>query len=242
MKISIITPVYNRADFIENCIESVICQNYSDIEYIIIDGGSTDGTVDKAMVYQSKIDFFISEADSSMYDAINKGIKLATGHVIGVLNSDDRLSSPKTISLIAEQFTDPNILGTSGNLRIVEEGQVKNRKLWQVGHDDLVCFGKGTILPHPTVYLRAEIYKNNLYNLEYRYASDFDFLLRITKSFEVKFIDEFIVDFYRHENTITASGLLLDERKEIMSHYRACFARKLYLYARYFFKNKILTK
>ena len=240
MKISIITPVYNRVTFIRDCIESVINQDYDNIEFIVIDGKSNDGTLKVINKYVSKIDILISESDKSMYHAINKGIKLATGDVIGTLNSDDQLSSPDIISKIARLFLDKKVNGIYGNMNIVENDIKKQRKVFQINHKDLVNFGKGTILPFPTVYIRSQVYKTNLFNLDYKYASDIEFLLRVTKSINLKHFDEFIVDFYRHDGTITSSGSLLSERKQIFSKYNSSFMGKIYLYILYFFKNKLL--
>ena len=100
MKISIVTVCYNSAATIERAIQSVLSQSYPDVEYIVIDGGSADGTVDIIKKYQSKIAHFVSEKDGGIYDAMNKGIALATGDVVGILNSDDRYANDNVLSVV----------------------------------------------------------------------------------------------------------------------------------------------
>src|SRR6478752_5627630 len=104
MKISVITVVYNGEAFLEDCIQSVISQSYTDIEYIVIDGGSTDGSLKIIEAYKDHIHYFVSEKDKGMYDALNKGIKVATGDVVGILNADDTLASPNVVQAIADCF------------------------------------------------------------------------------------------------------------------------------------------
>lgn len=94
MKVTIITVVFNGEKYIKDCIDSILYQDYKNIEYVVIDGGSTDGTLSIIESYRSKIHYFISEKDKGMYDALNKGIKAATGDIIGILNADDMLCWP----------------------------------------------------------------------------------------------------------------------------------------------------
>src|SRR5690606_17466796 len=103
-KISIITIVYNRHKCISHCIESVLAQTYNDVEYIVIDGGSTDGTREKIEAYRDHIDHYISEKDEGIFDALNKGIQKATGDVVGILNSDDFYYSPDTLEKVVQAF------------------------------------------------------------------------------------------------------------------------------------------
>jgi glycosyltransferase involved in cell wall biosynthesis len=106
LRISVITVVYNAEDTIARCIDSVISQKYPDIEYIIIDGGSTDNTLQVINQYRSSISHFVSGPDKGIYDAMNKGIKLATGHIIGTLNADDCLADADVLSAVALAFTE----------------------------------------------------------------------------------------------------------------------------------------
>ena len=106
MKISIITPTYNSAPYLQHCIDSIQGQSFSNIEHIIIDGGSTDGTLDIIRKNEQNITAWISESDRGMYDAINKGLKMATGDVVGILNSDDFYATRDALAIIAKTFAE----------------------------------------------------------------------------------------------------------------------------------------
>jgi len=216
-KISIITPCFNSKRYIEATIKSILQQEYSNIEYIIIDGGSTDGTIDIIKKYDKKIAYWISETDRSMYDAINKGLIKASGEIIGILNSDDILFDNKTISYIADSFNKhSNTVGIFGDLITFNEYNKKYRKVFKVSFKSLLISGKGTFLPHPTVYLRKEIYQFFFYDLKYKYAADYDFLLRILKKHQLTYINKPIVKFRVHEESITGKNLLKKEVRIIL--------------------------
>ena len=119
MKVSIITVCLNSVATIEQSFQSVFSQDYPDIELVVVDGASTDGTLDVIHKYSSKIGAFISEPDKGIYDAMNKGIKLATGDVIGIMNSDDFYSSDKIISQVVEALKDSSIDAVYGDVSIV---------------------------------------------------------------------------------------------------------------------------
>src|SRR5215217_2081885 len=120
MKISIITVVYNGEAYLEDCIKSIVEQSYPHIEYIVIDGGSTDGSLAIIEKYKAAISYFVSEKDQGMYDALNKGIKIATGEVVGILNADDMLASPDVIESIANCFHKENPDALFGNLNYID--------------------------------------------------------------------------------------------------------------------------
>lgn len=198
MRITIITVCYNRKATIEKAIKSVLSQNYHDIEYIIIDGNSKDGTKDIIESYKDRISQYISEPDKGMYDAINKGLKLATGDVIGLMHSDDEFYDTKAISRIAARFNhDTTIEGIYGDGVYVtndaEERLVRDR----IGGVFSLKKVKGGWLPlHPTVYLKRSIMeKHGLYNLDFKIASDTEFLLRYLYKHKIKmsYIDKYIV-------------------------------------------------
>jgi len=181
MKISIITTVYNNKQHIEKAILSVLSQTYHDIEYIVIDGGSSDGTVDVIKKYSNKIDKFISEPDKGIYDGLNKGIKLASGDVIGFLHSDDEYYDSKVIEKIAAKFNDDSIDGVYGDLIYVNQKEEIVR-YWKSGEFTPGKLKKGWMPPHPTLFLRKEIYdKYGLFRLDYKIAADYDFMLRVLK-------------------------------------------------------------
>lgn len=195
MKISVITASYNSATTIEDTIKSVLSQNYSDIEYIIIDGGSKDGTLEIINKYKDKISEIVSEPDHGLYDAMNKGIALATGDVIGILNSDDFFAGPDVLSKVANAFT-PEIDLCYGNIRYVDRIDTKKKvRFWRAGEYKKEKLDSGWIMPHPAVFVRKNLYdKFGLFNLEFKIAADYELLLRFLKhDIKVKYIDETLV-------------------------------------------------
>jgi glycosyltransferase len=198
MRITIITVCYNRKATIEKAIKSVLEQNYNDIEYIIIDGNSTDGTKEIIESYRHRISQYISEPDKGMYDAINKGLKLATGDIIGLMHSDDEFYDVNAIRRIVARFEyDKNLDGVYGNGVYVtndsEERLVRDRI---GGIFSLKKVKEGWLPLHPTVYLKKSIIdKYGLYNLDFKIASDTEFLLRYLYKYKIKmgYINAYIV-------------------------------------------------
>ena len=206
MKISLITACYNSAETIGTAIESVLSQKGVDVEYIVVDGGSKDGTVDIIKEYADKTlnsqlltpNFtfrWLSESDKGMYDAINKGIKMATGDVVGILNADDVLASDETLKRIAEAFENGGVeSGGVGervdcvyaDIRFVREGNsvevLRNAptvrycsaKMWRPW-----MFRFAAMVPHPSFYVRRECFERlGGYSLDYRICADFELELR----------------------------------------------------------------
>ena len=198
MKITIITVCYNRKATIENAILSVLNQNYCNIEYIIVDGNSTDGTKEIIESYRDKINQFISEPDKGMYDAINKGLKIATGDIVGLMHSDDEFYDKNVIDRIIERFnSDSTIDGVYGDGVYVsndkEERLIRDRI---GGVFSLKKIKKGWLPLHPTVYLKKSVIeKNGLYSLDFKIASDTEFLLRYLYKYEINmsYINSYIV-------------------------------------------------
>lgn len=191
MKISIITATYNSATTLEVCMDSVLNQSFKDIEYILVDGNSTDGTLEfiksKAKIHPNIS--WISERDQGIYDALNKGISMATGDVIGFVHSDDYLANDAIIAKIEEKFISENIDGLYGNLHYV---QFKNPEIivrnWQSQAYKKSLLTRGWMPAHPTLFLKSDIYKvNGSFNLDYRIAADYDFILRIFNQPNLKF-------------------------------------------------------
>lgn len=178
LKISLITVVYNAQTSIKRCIESVIAQNYSNIEYIIIDGGSTDGTLQIIEQYKSYISIFLSETDKGIYDAMNKGIKLATGDIVGTLNADDFLADNDVLSDIAEAFEQNKTGIVYGNLDYINPKGAVIRK-WKSGAYRHGLFNWGWMPPHPTFYCRRFLFHDlGAYNLHYGTAADYELMSR----------------------------------------------------------------
>lgn len=178
VKISLVTISYNAEKTIQKCIDSVLSQTYEDVEYIIIDGNSSDGTLDIIHKNASYIDFFKSEPDQGIYEAMNKGILQATGDVIGFLNADDYFDNIHVISELAASFTNNNIDILYADLDYVNSsGKIIRR--WRSGEFDLEKFNWGWMPPHPTFYAKRELYTQfGLYNASYGTAADYELMLR----------------------------------------------------------------
>jgi len=198
MLVSIITICFNRKFTIENAIKSVLEQDYPHIEYIVIDGNSTDGTKEIIQTYANKISKYISEPDQGMYDALNKGLALATGDVIGLMHSDDVFYDRFVVSKIVTAFKNaPHTDGIYGNGIYItndnEERMVRNR----IGGDyDFEKLKSGWLPLHPTVYLKKSIIDQyGVYNLDFKIASDTEFLLRYLYKYKIKmtYVNDYIV-------------------------------------------------
>jgi glycosyltransferase len=197
MKVSIITVSYNSESTIGETINSVINQSYKNIEHIFIDGNSVDGT--KNIIESSTHNkIFISERDKGIYDAMNKGVGLATGEIIGILNSDDIFYDDFVIQKIVDTFLlEQNLDIVYGNLVYVKNNRGKEvvRK-WISTEYFLDFFEEGNVPPHPSVFLKKSVYElAGNFNLNYSLAADYEFLLRIFKkfNFKSKHIDCFLV-------------------------------------------------
>ncbi len=181
MKITIITVCYNSEKTLADCISSVINQSYADVEYILIDGKSTDRTMEIIHSYGSKIDKVISEKDKGMYDAINKGIELATGEMIGVLNSDDMYVDEHVLEEVMQKFKKEETDALYADLNYVD--QVDTEKVvryWQSGIYKKNSFVSGWMPPHPTFFIQKSWYeKHGGYRLDLVSAADYELMLRM---------------------------------------------------------------
>jgi glycosyltransferase involved in cell wall biosynthesis len=180
LKVSIITIVFNKRDTIADAIKSVLQQTYCNIEYIIIDGASTDGTVAIVKQYESKIKHFLTERDGGLYDALNKGINLATGDVIGFLHADDTFYSPESIAKVASAFVKDNTDSVYADLVYVDPNKTdKLVRNWKSGNFNRKKFIYGWMPPHPTFYVKREVYQRlGLYNTDFESAADYELMLR----------------------------------------------------------------
>jgi glycosyltransferase involved in cell wall biosynthesis len=162
-KISLVTVVFNAVSTIADCIESVIGQNFNNIEYIIIDGGSTDGTIQIIEKYRHHLTHFVSEPDKGIYDAMNKGIKLASGNIVGILNSDDCFADNMVL------YGDLDYINASG----------KVIRKWRSGEFTSKSLSLGWMPPHPTFYCKRSLFeKHGPYSLNYGTAADYELMLR----------------------------------------------------------------
>jgi len=188
MKISIITVVYNGETYIKDCIESVISQSYTDIEYIMVDGGSIDQTLSIAEGYRKYIRHLISESDKGLYDAINKGIKLASGEIVGILNADDMLAKNDVIEQVAAAFiNNAQIQGIYGDLNYIKPVSNKIVREWRSNQAGYIDIEKGWMPAHPTLYLKKNLFKSyGGYALDMGTAADYDLILRYFHTHQLK--------------------------------------------------------
>lgn len=189
MKISIITTTYNSASTIKDTLESVNSQNYSIIEHIIVDGGSKDNTLNLVERYGKSVSTVISEPDKGIYDAMNKGIKAATGDVIGMLNSDDFFTSDDIIETVVDNFKNSDIDALYGDIHFVNPDDIsKCVRYYSSAIFKPSLFRFGFMPAHPSFYMKRELYeKHGLYSLDYKIASDYDLLIRYLHREKIKY-------------------------------------------------------
>ena len=223
MKVSIITATYNSEKTLRNTINSVLYQSYKDIEYIVVDGASKDSTLDIVKSYENLFDGrlrYVSEKDSGLYDAMNKGIRMATGDVIGILNSDDFLSQEDAISWVVQALQDSNVDAVYGDIHYVDDADLSkcvryySSKIFRRGLMRL-----GFMPAHPSFYCKTEVYRENgVFDTTFKQAADFELLLRLIycKSIRTKYLP---IDFV----TMRTGGLSTSgfrSHKAIMKDHR----------------------
>lgn len=177
---TILTVVYNGEQTIEDTITSVIGQDYKDIEYIIVDGKSTDKTLDIVNKYSDRITKIISEKDKGIYDAMNKGLSLATGDVIGILNADDVYSNSTIVSSVVNLFLNSNSDAVYGDLVYVDRYNLnKVTRNWKAGLYTRRSFLYGWMPPHPTLFVKKGVYESHgHFDTRLRTAADYEIMLR----------------------------------------------------------------
>lgn len=191
MKVSIITATYNSSSTIDKCVKSVLNQTYLDIEYIIVDGCSSDNTL--SIIKELSKDFsnvkISSERDKGIYDALNKGIAKASGDIIGFVHSDDFLAKKTIIDTMVKTFQEKRVDGIYGNLHYVAyDNPKKVIRNWVSEPFHYKLLKRGWMPAHPTLYLKKELYNiNGGFDLSYKIAADYDFILRIFKQKDLKF-------------------------------------------------------
>ena len=190
MKLSIITVCFNSASTIRDTIESVLSQDHTDIEYIIVDGGSKDGTQAIVESYGARIDRFVSEPDKGLYDAMNKGVALATGAVIGILNSDDFYESTTSLSSVVKAFEHcPESDAVFGDVVFVNPADLRNVTRFYRGNRFAPWKLRfGWMPPHPATFIRKMAYDTvGLYSLKYRISADYEFFVRLFMVHRLKY-------------------------------------------------------
>lgn len=223
MKISLITTCFNREKTIRETIESVLNQDYPEIEYIVVDGASNDKTLSIIQEYGDLIDKIISEPDKGMYEGINKGIRVATGDVIGLLHSDDFLFSSHTLSDVVERFTESQADLVYGNGIYVDyQNTNKIVRDWISGDYNKLKLKRGWLPLHPTVYIKRECIDDwGLYDESYKIAADSDFLVRYLylADLNVAYLNKYIVRM-RMGGLSTDLGKSKQKWIEDLRHYR----------------------
>lgn len=194
MKVSIITVVYNGAEYIRDCIDSVVNQTYPNIEYIIVDGKSTDGTVEIVESYGTKVARFISESDQGLYDAMNKGIRLATGDVIGLLNADDFYRHTEVIANMVSIFKRTGSDAVYGDMIYVDRNDTQKLiRYWRSGWYRENAFKWGWMPGHLSFFAKRELYeKFGSFRLDMKSAADYELLLRFIHKHKINlaYMDE----------------------------------------------------
>lgn len=180
MRISVVTAVFNRVGTIANAMKSVQSQSYPQVEHIVQDGGSKDGTLNEVVRLATESTHLISERDSGIYDAINRGIQRATGDVIGLMHSDDFFANVGVLAKVANVFADPTIDGVYGDLQYVSANDPKRViRHWRSGTYNPFLLKRGWMPPHPTLYLRRHVFERlGFYDTSFSISADYDAMLR----------------------------------------------------------------
>jgi glycosyltransferase involved in cell wall biosynthesis len=180
MKVSVITAVLNNKDHLKDNLESVATQVYPDIEHIVVDGGSTDGTLEILRAHQDGKTTFISEPDRGIYDALNKGIRRSTGHIIGILHADDLYADDRVIERVVQVFQRRKVKSCYGDLQYVDQHRIDRViRHWRSSPYTHGKFQYGWMPPHPTFFAKKEIYeKLKGYDPRFRIAGDYELMLR----------------------------------------------------------------
>ncbi|WP_019217572.1 glycosyltransferase family 2 protein [Legionella tunisiensis] len=221
MKISIVTACYNSEATIRDTLRTIQMQTHQDIEHIVIDGGSTDGTLEILEKNREHIAYLTSEPDNGLYDAMNKGVSKATGDVIGLLNSDDMLANKHVLSHVAKALADPEVDACYGDLVYVNQDNIDQvARYWRSSPYNSTLLAKGWIPAHPTFYARREVHDNYsmLFNLDYKLAADYELLLRLLFSHKinVSYIPEVMIKMRLGGTTNKSLKNIFNQNKEIM--------------------------
>ncbi|MEH6679306.1 MAG: glycosyltransferase family 2 protein [Sediminicola sp.] len=181
MKVSIVTGTYNSEKYIADCVGSIHDQTYPHIEHIIIDGASKDGTVQRIKETPNRVAKLVSEPDKGIYDAMNKGLKMATGDIVGILNSDDFYNSNEVIAMVVDAFQRNAADCVYGNLYYVDQQRPEIiKRTWTTGaYDPKKGFRTGWHPAHPSFFVKREVYeKYGYFDEEFKLAADFELMLR----------------------------------------------------------------
>lgn len=237
-KVSIITVVYNNAKTIEQTIQSVLNQTYPNVEYIIVDGGSTDGTVEIIRKYLDGMAVFISEKDDGLYDAMNKGIEYASGEIVGILNSDD-IYVEDAVSYVVESFRVQQADVIYGNALHFDD----TPKTSLYNCSDLEEIWYRMAIPHPATFVKREIYiKYGMFDTQYQIAADYDLMLRLyTQGVKFYHLDKILTCFRRGGLNKLKANITVEETWKISNKYiQYCDNKDVYfpIIQEHYAKNK----
>ena len=241
MKVSIITVCFNSAETIEDTIKSILSQDYKDIEYIVVDGGSTDGTLEIINRYKNKIDKVISEPDNGIYDAMNKGLRSSTGDILATLNGDDVYADKSIVGRMVEFIESKDLDAAYGDLIYVDRRDSSHvTRFWKAGLYKSGAFYNGWVVPHPTFFCRKEIFERfGYFNDTLQIAADFELMLRLIEKHQIKtgYMEKVIVKMGTSGKANVLRGMI-QGNKEIIQSFRLNGLRL----SPWFFVRKPITK
>ena len=234
--VSIITVALNGEKHLEQTIQSVVCQSYRNIEYIIIDGGSTDGTLDIIKKHEEKIDYWISEPDNGIYDAMNKGIKLAQGELVGILNANDYYHQGAVQTIVVEALKHPESHIIHGDLEFLHTNGI--RQIWR-SKDNISKYDLFRMpINHPTAFVRASCYRDcGYFDVHYRSAADYDLILKF-------FLECKLIFHYAHSTIAFMRGGGISENydfRNFLQHEKILFTRRAPLAAIFMFNARYIV-
>jgi glycosyltransferase involved in cell wall biosynthesis len=221
MKVSIVTVCFNIAETIEETIKSVLNQDHNDLEYIIVDGGSTDGTLDIINRYKNDIAKVISEPDNGIYDAMNKGFNSSNGSIVAALNGDDIYAEKSTVGRMVKFMESKDLDAAYGDLIYVDCLDTQHvKRFWQPGPYKNGAFRYGWVIPHPTFFCRKEIFERyGYFNDEMKIAADFELMLRFIGKHRitVDYLPEVIVKMRTGGKANVLRGMIQGNKEIIKS-------------------------
>jgi len=247
LRVSVVTVCFNSAGTIEGTIRSVREQEYGHVEHVVVDGGSTDGTQEIVARYNGRIRKFISEPDDGIYDAMNKGLRLAEGEIVGFLNADDVYAGPSVISEIAAAFEGGPADAVYGDLIYVRQRDTRQVvRYWRAGKYGPKAFHSGWVPPHPTFFCRMALYRElGGFDPAYRIAGDFELMLRFIEKhgIRMRYIPKPLVHMRAGGRGNTLRGIFQGNRELIRAFHRngmpfparffgARLARRIWQFAR----------
>ncbi len=242
-KISIITASFRSEYTIKDTLESVNIQTYPYIDHIIIDGASNDGTLDIVKAHGKRVVHITTEPDKGIFDAYNKGLGVADGEIIGILNSDDFYATPHAIAHVMQAFEDPTVDAVYADLFYVDKDDTKKIiRYWKSRAYKKDDFLRGFTPAHPTLFLRKRVYaENGGFKTEFRYSGDYEFMLRIFKNNKIKsvYLPEIIV---RMRTGGATGGGMKSMKKQNMEILKALNINDVKINKAYYFASKLVNR